>query len=207
MVEQIIQFLFFIVDKLGYLGLFIVMFLESLIAPIPSEAILPFAGNLAYQGKFSILPLIFITSLGSYVGTLPFYFLGTKVKKTTIFSLTKKYGKWVFITVSDIEKAFSSFDKYGNRIVFFGRFIPVVRTIISLPAGTAHMNFLRFSIYSYLGSFLWCGAQVLIGYFLKDNIQVFTNFLATYEKILFVIFGGIFVYIIGKRYLASRKAI
>jgi membrane protein DedA with SNARE-associated domain len=205
MVEYVINLLFILVDKLGYLGLGIVMFLESLIAPIPSEAILPFAGNLAYQGRFNVFLLILVTTLGGYLGTLPFYYLGTLGNKTMIINFIAKYGKWILLYPEDIEKAFGYFDTHGSKIVFFGKFIPLIRTIISLPAGVARMNFWVFSLYSIIGSGIWCSVQILVGFFLQENIGLFTKFLGTYEKILFAGFVGLFGFMIYKR-LKNRQS-
>jgi membrane protein DedA with SNARE-associated domain len=199
MISQIIDFLFYLIEKLGYLGLGIVMFLESLIAPIPSEAILPFAGNLAYQGKFNLFLLIIITTFGSYLGTLPFYYLGTRASREGVLKFVEKYGKWIFVYREDVEKAFVMFDKRGGKIVFLGKFIPIIRTIISLPAGVARLNFWVFTIYSLIGSGIWCSAQILVGYFLGEEIDSFTRFLDTYEKILAVVIIIGFGWIFGKR--------
>lgn len=199
MISQIIDFLFYLIEKLGYLGLGIVMFLESLIAPIPSEAILPFAGNLAYQGKFNLFLLIIITTFGSYLGTLPFYYLGTRASREGVLKFVDMYGKWIFVYREDVEKAFGMFDKQGGKIVFLGKFIPIIRTIISLPAGVARLNFWVFTIYSLIGSGIWCSVQILVGYFLGEEIDSFTRFLDTYEKILAVVIIIGFSWIFGKR--------
>jgi membrane protein DedA with SNARE-associated domain len=199
MLESIISYLFTIIENLGYSGIVFVMALESFFAPIPSEAILPFAGSLAYKGVFNLLLLILAAGFGSYIGSLPFYYVGKLGNKEKLLKIVEKYGKYLLIFPDDVENGFKMFDKHGAKIVFFGRLIPLVRTVVAFPAGVYHMNFWQYSAYTLLGSSIWSAIQILIGYAAGDNVDKFIDFLGYYEKIVLGIIAGIVIYIVYKR--------
>lgn len=122
------------VRDIGYPGVALAMMIESFFAPIPSEAIMPLAGFLAAQGSMDLWTLAIVGGVASYVGTLPFYFLGYRGNRQKINKWLEKYGKWLFIKPGEVEEAFSWFHTYGKALVFFGRLVPIIRTVISFPA-------------------------------------------------------------------------
>ena len=145
MIQSIIDWLVNAISTIGYPGVFISVFLESFFAPIPSEIILPFSGFVASTGKMDLIFVIVIATVAAYLGSLPFYFIGKWGEKPVI-NFINKYGKYLFIQQKDVDKVFGAFDKYGKGVVFFGRLIPMIRTLISFPAGVAKMKFARFSV-------------------------------------------------------------
>lgn len=187
MISTIIDWLVGAISTLGYPGVAIAMFLESFFAPIPSEMILPFSGFVCARDGMNIYITIIVASLAAYLGTLPFYFIG-RWGKNGVDKFLRKFGKYLFIPVSDLDKGYRAFDKYGNGIVFFGRLIPIVRTVISFPAGVAKMNFGIFSLYTFLGSLLWSSILAFSGFLLGENWDVVGGYVSKYEKAIYVLF-------------------
>lgn len=187
MISTIIDWLVGAISTLGYPGVAIAMFLESFFAPIPSEMILPFSGFVCARDGMNIYITIIVASLAAYLGTLPFYFIG-RWGKNEVDKFLRKFGKYLFIPASDLDKGYKAFDKYGNGIVFLGRLIPIVRTVISFPAGVAKMNFGIFSLYTFLGSLLWSSILALSGFLLGENWDVVGGYVSKYEKAIYVLF-------------------
>lgn len=204
MLLDLIHFLLRLIEDTGYLGVFAVMFVESFFAPIPSEAIMPFAGYLASQGSFNVWALGLVGGIASYLGTLPFYSLGRWGNKDRIEKFIGKYGRYMFISIEDVERGFHFFERYGSPIVFFGRLIPIVRTVIAFPAGVFKMNFTRYSMYSLVGSILWSLLLAFAGYLLKDQWPIIEGFIGTYQNVIMGI--GILVVVLWvARKLRQRR--
>ena len=207
MIETIVTWLTNLIESTGYLGVGLAMFIESFFAPIPSELVLPFAGFVASRTDQILLVSIIVASISAYLGSLPFYFLGVW-GEDLVEKFLKKFGKYLFIEQEDVDKGFEIFEKRGNGIVFFGRLIPVVRTVISFPAGVAKMPFLQFSIYTLLGSSIWSALLATAGFYLGENWEVVGTWLSRYEDIVLIVgvlcvVGYVVYKIIKKR--KSRK--
>ncbi|MEM4267314.1 MAG: DedA family protein [Candidatus Woesearchaeota archaeon] len=162
--EALSEFFTDIISSMGYFGVFLLMTLESMIAPVPSEAVMPFAGFLVAQGRFNIYLVILASSFGSIVGSLLSYFIGYKGRV-----LLMKYGHLLLLRAKDLKIAEKWFSKHGEKTIFVCRFIPVIRHLISVPAGTAKMNLLRFSIYTLLGATIWNVFLLFLGIKLQEN--------------------------------------
>lgn len=191
MIQTLIDWLVNIIETIGYPGVMLSMFIESFFAPIPSELILPFSGFVASNGSLNIYLTIVLASVAAYLGTLPFYFIG-RWGKEKVDMFFRKFGKYLFIKEEDLDKGYAIFAKHGNKVVFFGRLIPIVRTIISFPAGVANMNFAIFSAYTLAGTFIWSSLLAGAGYLLGDNWDVVGSYISKYEKVIIVI-GALFV--------------
>ncbi len=165
MFTDIVNFIVETVGSLGYIGIFIMMFLESSFFPFPSEIVMVPAGYLAYKGEMNIYLAILSGITGSLAGALLNYFLAVKYGR--IFLI--KYGKYFFIKEETITKMEDFFKSHGHISTFSGRLIPAVRQYISFPAGLARMNLLLFSIYTSLGAAIWVIILTLLGYYLGDN--------------------------------------
>ena len=180
MIAQISLFIIHLIQTTGYMGIFVLMTLESALIPIPSEVTMPFAGFLANQGSLSFIPVVLTGAIGNLVGSLIGYYIGYFLEENLIISLIKKYGKFLLITEHDYVKATNWFKKYGNSVVFFSRLLPGVRTFISLPAGLSEMNIWKFSAYTFAGSLLWSGVLAYVGFYLgerwKDLEPVYRKF-------------------------------
>ena len=155
------------IGSLGYLGVFIMMFLESSFFPFPSEVVMIPAGVLAYKGEMSIFFAIIFGIGGSLCGALLNYCLALKMGRAFIL----KYGKYVFFTPKSMQKMEIFFQKHGHISTFVGRLLPVVRQYISLPAGIARMNLVKFCFFTTLGSGIWVCILTWIGYSLASLIQ------------------------------------
>lgn len=154
-----------LVVDLGYPGLFLLIVLESTMVPIPSLLVMPFAGFLASRGDFSLPVILVINSVAALTGSLFSYWLGAAGGKP----LLMRYGKYVFVRPKDIEKTEEYFAKHGGKTIFIGRFLPVVRHLISIPAGIARMPLVPFSALTVAGASMWGGGLMVLGYWLREN--------------------------------------
>lgn len=197
MINSFIDWLVNLITVIGYPGVMLSMFVESFFAPIPSEIILPFSGFVASSGALNIYLVIVLASLAAYLGSLPFYLIGRRGKdKVDIF--LRKYGKYLFIKEGDLDKGYDIFNKHGNKMVFFGRLIPIIRTVISFPAGVADMNFGLFSVYTFVGTLIWSSVLAGAGYLLGDNWNSISGYISKYEKIILVILIFVIVLFVAR---------
>ena len=173
-------------DSLGYWGIGLLMFLENLFPPIPSELIMPLAGFTVAQGKLNFGLVVLAGVLGTVLGALPWYYAGQILGEQRLKKLADKYGRWLTISSKDIDKAKRWFDRRGGQAVFICRLVPGVRTLISLPAGISRMPIVPFLLYSTLGTFLWVGLLTYAGYALGDNYELVDEYLAPVSKIVVV---------------------
>lgn len=173
MLADIVNFIVDTVGSLGYMGIFIMMFLESSFFPFPSEVVMIPAGYLAYKGEMNLFLAIFFGILGSLAGALLNYFLAIKFGRAFLI----RYGKYFFIKEETIDKMEEFFKSHGHISTFSGRLIPAVRQYISFPAGLARMNIFIFSIYTTLGAAIWVVVLALLGYFIGDNEALVKEYL------------------------------
>jgi membrane protein DedA with SNARE-associated domain len=173
LLTSIINFIVETVGSLGYVGIFIMMFLESSFFPFPSEVVMIPAGYLAYKGEMNLYIAIFVGILGSLAGALFNYYLAVKFGRKFLI----KYGKYFFIKEPTIIKMEEFFKSHGHISTFSGRLIPAVRQYISFPAGLARMNLFIFCIYTSLGAGIWVIILTLLGYFLGDNEALIKEYL------------------------------
>jgi membrane protein DedA with SNARE-associated domain len=163
MIEKIIAalagFIIAVISKAGYLGVLLLMTIESACIPLPSEIIMPFAGYLVYTGRFSLLWAATAGAIGCNVGSVIAYEIGARGGRR----LVERYGSYIFLSRHDLEMAERFFERFGGAAVFIGRLLPVIRTFIALPAGIARMPRLRFHIYTFAGSWPWCFGLAWVG--------------------------------------------
>ncbi|MBD3790111.1 MAG: DedA family protein [Campylobacterales bacterium] len=197
MIHQIAQTLVATIGEWGYLGIFLLMFLESTFFPFPSEVIMIPAGYLAYKGEMDLSLIILTGVLGSLAGALFNYYFALKFGR----SFFLKYGKYLFIKEHTLEKLEDFFQKHGEISTFNGRLIPGIRQLISLPAGLARMNLATFSVYSALGAGIWIIVLVALGYLLGSNETLISEYLqsATLIALLCVLFITFFYIVRAKR--------
>lgn len=189
-----------IMTSLGYLGIGLLMFLENLFPPIPSELIMPLAGFTAAQGKMELVPAIAAGVLGTVLGAFPWYYLGKMVSEERIKGWADRYGKWLGISGGDIDKANRWFDRHGKKAVLLCRMVPGVRTLISLPAGINAMPMLPFLLFSTIGTVLWVTFLTAAGYLLGNNYELVDAYLAPVSKIVAVtLVIALIIWIIRKR--------
>lgn len=170
--HAVVDWLLQTIGAMGYPGIFLLMAMESSIVPVPSELVMPPAGYLAQQGRMSMAMAIFCGTAGSLVGAYANYFAAQYLGRPLLL----KYGKYVFITEEKFAKVESFFLQHGEISTFIGRLLPVVRHLISLPAGLAGMNHLKFSLYTLLGAGIWVTVLTFIGYFIGSNQELIMKY-------------------------------
>jgi membrane protein DedA with SNARE-associated domain len=189
---------------MGYPGQVMVMFLENIFPPIPSEVILPLAGSLALEGRFTLLGVTATGTAGSIAGALVFYALGRLFGEPRVRFLMRRYGKWLMLSEADFDKALEWFDRYGERVIFFGRMVPIVRSLISIPAGIASMNLTFFVLYTAIGTGMWSFLLAFAGYLLGKSWALVSDWVSRYEKAALIV-GIVAIVIFFVRRLLQRR--
>ena len=176
-----------IMDSMGYLGILLLMILENLFPPIPSELIMPAAGFAASRGDLTLVGVTLAGTIGSVLGTLPLYFIGRAFGEERIIHWADRYGAWFTLDGNEIRKADDWFDKHGNKAVLFGRLVPGIRSLLSLPAGISEMPLLKFIVYSTIGSGLWASALAFAGYKLGKNYEEVAHIVDPAAKVILAV--------------------
>lgn len=170
--QTLVQWLLDTIGGMGYPGIFMLMAMESSIIPVPSELVMPPAGYLASQGEMNMAAAILCGTLGSLAGAYANYFASRYLGRPLII----RYGKYVLIPPHKFERVEKFFLRHGEISTFIGRLFPVVRHLISIPAGVSGMNHLRFSLYTLLGAGIWCSILTGIGYVIGENRQLIIQY-------------------------------
>ena len=171
-------------STIAYLTICLAMFLENIIPPIPSEIIMPLGGFFVYQQKLNFYILVFWGLFGTILGSLPWYYLGRLVNEKKISNFLDKRGKFLGLSSNDLNKSKRWFEKYGVSLVFWGRLVPGIRTLISVPAGIELMPLRTFLIWTTLGSFIWVALLTYAGYLFGENYQIIETYL---EQVKYVV--------------------
>jgi len=197
MLHDIVSFIVDTVESLGYIGIFIMMFLESSFFPFPSEVVMIPAGYLAFKGEMNIYIAIFTGVFGSVAGALFNYYLAVRFGRSFLL----KYGKYFFLKSDSLEKLEKFFQKHGEISTFNGRLIPGIRQYISLPAGLSQMSIWKFSIFTALGAGIWVAVLAGLGYILGSNEVLIKEYLhiATIIALVSVLLITIFYIVYAKR--------
>jgi membrane protein DedA with SNARE-associated domain len=201
MILNILEFITGLISSWGYAGIFVTMTLESALIPIPSEAVIPFAGFLAYMGEMNIWLIVLVSSLANVTGSIIAYEIGKYLGRGFI----ERYGKYVLLNMGHLQLIERWFDKYGNLTVLFCRMLPLVRTVNALPAGIGKMNFPKFCIFTFIGSIPWNLALVFVGYLLKQNWNILEKY-SLYIDILAVFVAAAVIFFIVRRVRVSTKS-
>jgi len=172
-----------VVRLFGYPGVLLLITLESTLVPIPSEIVMPFAGYMASQGEFSLPVILVINSAGALIGSSVCYWIGVKGGKPFLV----KYGKFFLLRQHDIAKTEAFFARHGKKTILIGRFLPVIRHVISIPAGIARMPLRDFLLQTFLGSTLWGGTLIMLGYVVGSNWEAFSKSLAHVDHLIALI--------------------
>jgi membrane protein DedA with SNARE-associated domain len=183
-----------LIQQSGYLGILLLMFLENVFPPIPSEVIMPLAGFLSARGELSFIGVVLAGTLGSFLGALPWYYAGVFLGEKRMRELAQRYGRWLTISPSDVSEASVWFRAHGSKAVFFGRLVPAIRTLISVPAGIAHMPFRAFAAFTLVGSLIWTSVLTLAGYLLNAEYERVAVFLDPASKIVLAVIVLIYIY-------------
>ena len=196
MIKELAQELVDLIFDWGYLGIFIMMAIESSFIPFPSEIVLIPAGYLAAQGEMSITAIMGSALAGSLVGAFINYYLAITLGRKFLL----RFGKYFFISAEALLKMEEYFQKHGHISTFTGRLIPGIRQLISIPAGLAKMNLLEFSLFTTLGAGIWALILTLLGYFIGENQELINSYLKEITIALFVL-----LIIVGALYFQYQK--
>lgn len=169
MLEKLIAFIatwiMGVIATMGYGGIVLLMAIESACIPLPSEIIMPFAGFLVYKGEMVLWLVALAGAIGCVLGSIPAYYVGMFGGRP----LAERYGKYILLSKQDLDLADRLFAKHGEIIIFIARMLPAVRTFIAFPAGVVRMNMSKFIIYTFVGSFIWCGLLAYAGMKFGEN--------------------------------------
>ncbi|MBW1601446.1 DedA family protein [Streptomyces sp. JJ66] len=189
-----------LVEAMGGPGAGIAIALENLFPPLPSEIILPLTGFAAGQGVLSLASALFWTTLGSVVGATALYWLGALLGRERMYAI---WARLPLVKVSDLAKTEAWFAKHGRKAVFFGRMVPIFRSLISVPAGVERMPLLLFLVLTSLGSAIWNSVLVLAGYWLGDQWHVVENYVGVFSKVVLAAVVVAVVVFVGRRLLVK----
>lgn len=190
------EFMLSIINQFGYLGVFLLIAIENIFPPIPSEVVLLFSGFMTTYTELNVVIMIIASTLGSLVGAIVLYYVGKILNKERLKKIVSgKIGKILRLKNEDIEKADRWFDTKGNKTVFFCRFIPIVRSLISIPAGMSEMPMLKFLIYTIVGSAIWNTVLIIAGNMVGENWVNILNIFEQYSHITLIVL--ILIFIIG----------
>ena len=198
-----------IMNQFGYIGVLLLIAIENVFPPIPSEVILLFGGFMTTYTELNVIGMILFSTLGSLIGAIVLYYVGKILNKERLKKIVSgKVGKILRLKNEDIETADHWFDTKGNKTVFFCRFIPIVRSLISIPAGMSEMPMLKFLIYTTFGSLIWNTVLVVIGNRVGENWTSILDILDKYSHIvlvLLIIIAIVCVYLFYSKKLKKNK--
>ncbi len=174
---------------MGYFAIFVAMFLENLFPPIPSELIMPLGGFYVHQGQLEFFPVVLAGLFGTLLGAFPWYYLGRLVNEERLEGWLRTHGRWIGISPDELARTRRWFSRYGSLLVFWGRLVPGIRTLISVPAGIELMPMTPFLIWTTAGSFIWTLILTLAGFALGEgynSVELWIEPVAKSVKILLI---------------------
>ncbi|GGE06726.1 alkaline phosphatase [Polymorphobacter glacialis] len=181
------------IERGGYWGILLLTFVETILPPIPSELFMPMAGYVAARGTLSLPGVIAAGTTGSLAGAWFWYALGRAIGLDRMRQLAKRHGRWLTLHPRDIDKGARWFEKHGGPVVLFGRMVPAIRSVVSVPAGIAHMPPGRFLLLSGIGSFIWTTLLMTAGYMLGSDYDRVAVWAGPVSNV--VVFGMIGIYL------------
>ncbi|MBI2420994.1 MAG: DedA family protein [Candidatus Levybacteria bacterium] len=187
-IEIITGYIIQFIDTTDYIGIFILMTLESALIPLPSEITMPFSGFLVQQGELNFWLVVLAGAFGNLVGSWIAYGIGYYLEEHVILGWIRKWGKFLLITEHEYERSIHWLRKYGDAVAFFSRVLPAVRTFISLPAGLAEMNIWKFSFYTFTGSLIWSGLLTYVGVRFGSEWHILEPYFRQFQMALGAIF-------------------
>lgn len=195
-----------IMNSFGYIGICLLIMIENVFPPIPSELILTFGGFMTISSNMTIVGCIIASTIGSLLGAVILYYIGKILNKERLIKIVNsKYGKLLRIKTKDIESADKWFDEKGNKTVFFCRFIPIVRSLISIPAGMSEMPFLKFILYTLFGSLIWNTALICVGAFAGDKKDIILSVIDKASNVILILIIVVFIIFAYKFYKNRLK--
>ena len=195
-----------VIEAIGYVGVALLVALESIFPPIPSEVVLPFAGFYAGRGDASVAGMMLAATVGSVVGALVLYGLAAWIGAERLRRFVVAKGRWFGVKEADLDRAEAWFDRRADAAVLLGRCVPLVRSIVSIPAGFRRMPFLRFTLYTALGSLIWNVALVGAGAVLGSRWEQVGSVMAVVQWVVIVVVVGLVGWFAWSRFVRPRLA-
>lgn len=192
-VGDLTQWVTDVIDAIGYLGVAFLVALENVFPPIPSEVVLPAAGFTSANGDSNLVGMVVAATLGSLVGAWVLYLVAAAVGPKRFRRFTLRYGRWLGVSVRDVDRAESWFDDHSSAAVLICRCVPLIRSLVSIPAGFRRMDPLRFTLFTLLGSLVWNSVLIGAGYALGDNWDA----VAEYVDVLQYVVVGVIALVLG----------
>jgi membrane protein DedA with SNARE-associated domain len=205
--EQLIGWSQDLIHTLGYAGISLLIALETIIPPIPSEVVLPLAGSLSAQGKFNIVLAIVAATAGSLLGASFLYLFSRWAGQERLEKLIDRYGKWILLSRTDLAKSLGWFSRYGSWAVFICRLVPGIRSLVSIPAGLALMPFGRFLALTTAGSVLWNSALIYAGFLLGNNWSQIEEIVSPLSKVVYIGVGLTVIIFVATRFARRRRPV
>ena len=182
-----------LLDQLGVAAVAFLMLAENVFPPIPSEVIMPLAGFLVFQGKMNLVAVVIAGSLGSLLGTYLWYIVARKIGQKRVRRLAARHGRWLTVSLEDLDRASDWFERHGRAAVVLGRMVPGIRTVISVPAGLTGMKHAPFLLYSLLGTAIWTAFLTGMGYLLGSQYDKVSEWLNPVTTVIIV--GALLLYV------------
>ncbi|MGI1820871.1 DedA family protein [Exiguobacterium sp. TRN 1102] len=186
-----------IIEQFGYLGVMFLIFIENVFPPIPSELILIFGGFFTTTTTLNPLWMIVVATVGALLGAVVLYGIGLLLDRERLELLITRYGKRLYLKIEDVRMTNRWFDRFGPKLVFFGRFVPVVRSLISIPAGMSNMPFLQFIVLTTCGTLIWNTVLIFIGVVVGENWQVWLGYIEMYSHVMYMFLGFTILAVVG----------
>ena len=193
-----------VVDALGYLGVALLVALENVFPPIPSEVVLPLAGFVAGRGDANLIGMMIAATIGSVVGAWILYGVSAAVGPHRLHGFVLRYGKWFRLSERDLTRAEEWFDRRSDLAVLIGRCIPLIRSLVSIPAGFRRMNFVRFTVFTAIGSLAWNAALIGAGAVLGERWHQVGDVVGLLQGVVIVAVVALLAYVVWKRFLRPR---
>jgi membrane protein DedA with SNARE-associated domain len=206
LIESLVKWGERLVESLGLFGLAVIMFLENVFPPIPSEPFLLGAGFSSADGSLSFPGAIMAATIGSLLGAIIYYYVGVLIPEAKIRSFLRKYGRFALLGEKDLDRALTWFNRHGRLVIFFGRCIPLVRTLISVPAGLTRMPLPLFLVSTAAGTALWSTLLIGVGRALGDNYESALVYFDRFDTVALGAIGVLVVFFVFKRVVAVRRA-
>jgi membrane protein DedA with SNARE-associated domain len=203
----VIEFAISVIDQIGLIGAALIIAIEVVIPPIPSEAILLLTGFNVALGRFGFVEAIIATTIGSLIGASLLYLLGRVFTQERLEQMVQKWGKYVGLHLKDLKKTLTWFERHGALLVLFGRMFPIVRSLVSIPAGLVKMGIAKFYIFSTIGIVIWNTLWISIGMHLGENWAQGEEFAQILDYVVYAVVAVVGIYILYNlaRALLSRR--
>jgi membrane protein DedA with SNARE-associated domain len=189
---------------MGYPGIAFLMFIENLFPPIPSEVVMPFAGFLVNKGEMSFAGIMVAGTIGALLGACAIYYIGIKLDEDRLRRWVNRNGKYLLMSEDELDSTLETFEDNGKKMVLFGRLIPTIRSLISLPAGLKKMNIAIFLLFTLIGTTSWNLLLAGGGVYLGQNWDQILGWVDTYSYIIYAILGGLLIFYVVKK-MRKRK--